>query len=292
MLAFRGQVLAHQRRLSLDCGLGHGRLRIPGLAPTHQRASATPRESAIEIDARDPHGGTLADMRWVWAAIVVGAATAAAQAPAAKAPPQVYTDADLHFTVSYPADLQPMDARAITGSAGNSRFNGDANAEADSLESPACRKTLLSVGRVIQGAQGSRQWGLMTVTDVGPACIPPKALQNPKRMDSLLNPIVNAGTQTLGMMSMGPPASYLIQGHKVHFAGSRGEPVAKSDLQPTDETQTIANFAVQVNDHIVSFRIEANDSGLLNRMLASKVDFGAGSPQPLFPGQLTNDMQF
>jgi hypothetical protein len=199
-------------------------------------------------------------MRWVWAAIVVGAATAAAQAPAAKAPPQVYTDADLHFTVSYPADLQPMDARAITGSAGNSRFNGDANAEADSLESPACRKTLLSVGRVIQGAQGSRQWGLMTVTDVGPACIPPKALQNPKRMDSLLNPIVNAGTQTLGMMSMG--------------------------------TQTIANFAVQVNDHIVSFRIEANDSGLLNRMLASKVDFGAGSPQPLFPGQLTNDMQF
>jgi hypothetical protein len=132
----------------------------------------------------------------------------------------------------------------------------------------------------------------MTVTDVGPACIPPKALQNPKRMDSLLNPIVNAGTQTLGMMSMGPPASYLIQGHKVHFAGSRGEPVAKSDLQPTDETQTIANFAVQVNDHIVSFRIEANDSGLLNRMLASKVDFGAGSPQPLFPGQLTNDMQF
>ena len=230
-------------------------------------------------------------MSRVWAAFVVAAATAAAQAPAAKAPPQVYTDAALNFTVSYPADLQPMDARAISGSADNSRFGGDANSEADSLESPACRKTLLSVGRVIQGAQG-KQWGLMTVTDVGPSCIPPRALKSPKRMDSLLNPVVTGGTQTLGMMSMGPPASYLIQGHKVHFAGSRGEPVAKSDLQPSDETQTIANFAVQVNDHIVSFRIEANDSRLLNRMLASKVDFGAGSPQPLFPGQLTSDMQF
>lgn len=230
-------------------------------------------------------------MRRVWAAIVVGAATAAAQAPVAKPAPQTYTNTELHLTFTYPADFQPIDPRSLSDLAANSRFGAEPEAEADTLESPACRKTLLSAGRVRQGAQG-KLWGLITIVDVGPSCIPPKPLKNHKAMDNLLKLLVTGGTHVLGMMSMGPAVGYMVQDHKIWFAGSQGQPVAKSDLQPPDETQTVANFAVQVNDHIVSWRIESNDAGLLSHMLAGRVDFGAGAPQPLFPGQLTSDLQF
>lgn len=212
-----------------------------------------------------------------------------AQAPAAAA--KVYTNPELHLTFTYPAELQPINPRAVNGESENSRFGTDPGGQQESVQSAACQKVLLSLGRVHDGAQG-KLWATLTMVDVGPACIPAKTMKNRKAMDNLLMSLVTSGTQILGMMSLGPATAYMVQGHRMHFAGSQGQPVAKTDLQPSDVSQTIANFAVQVNDHIVSWRIEANDVNLLNRILASQVDFGAGPPQLLFPGQLQNDMQF
>jgi hypothetical protein len=231
-------------------------------------------------------------MRGTWAALALSAIAAAAQTPAAKVPAtQTFTDAELHLTFTYPAALQPMDPRTVTGESENSRFGTQPDADSEGVQSATCRKVLLSLGRVNEGAQG-RLWATLTMVDVGPACIPPKALKNHRAMDAILTPLVSSGTQILGMMSLGPESLYMIQGHRMHFAGSQGLPVAKTDLQPSDVSQTIANFAVQVNDHIVSWRIEANDTVLLNRILASQVDFGAGPPAPLFPGQLQSDSHF
>jgi hypothetical protein len=204
---------------------------------------------------------------------------------------QVLTSADLHLTFSYPADLQPMDAQALADAASNSRFGSNSGENTDTAQPGACGKVLLSVGKVTQGSQG-KIWGTLTMLDVGPSCIPPKALKSKKAMDNLLKPLVTGGTQVLGMMPLGEESDYLIQGHKVHFAGAQGQPVAKSDLQPAEQTQTIAHMAVALDDHIVLWKIESNNAGLLNRMLASQVDFGAGPAQPLFPGRLQNDLSF
>jgi hypothetical protein len=204
---------------------------------------------------------------------------------------QVLRVADLHLTFSYPADLQPMDAKALADATSNSRFGANSGENTDTPQPGACAKLLLSVGKVTEGNSG-KVWGILTMLDVGSGCIPPKALKNRKAMDALLKPMVTGGTQVLGMMPLGTESEYLIQGHRMHFAGAQGQPVAQSDLQPAEQTQTIVHMAVAVDDHIVLWRIESNNAGLLNRMLASQVDLGSGPPQPLFPGQLQNDLQF
>lgn len=204
---------------------------------------------------------------------------------------QMLKEADLHLTFSYPADLQPMDAKSLADATSNSRFGANSGENTDTSQPGACSRVLLSVGKVMQANNG-RAWGILTMLDVGPACIPPKALKSRKAMDNLLKTLVTGGTQVLGMMPLGTETSYLIQARKVHFAGAQGQPVSPDDLQPTQKSQTIAHMAVADDDHIVLWKVESNDAGLLNRMLASQVDFGDGPPQPLFPGRLQTDLQF
>jgi hypothetical protein len=225
------------------------------------------------------------------AAANVGAQTGAQAAPAQGPAMQVFTDAEMHLTFRYAADLKPMDTKTLAEATNNSRFGADSGENTDTPQPGACSKVLLSVGKVAPGPKG-QEWGILSMLDVGPGCIPPKALKNKKAMDALLKPLVTGGTQVLGMMPLGTESAYLIQGHKVHFAGAQGQPVAKTDLQPAEQTQTIAHFAVALGDHIVLWKIESNNGALLNRMLASQVDFGDGAPQPLFPGQLQNDLTF
>jgi hypothetical protein len=76
----------------------------------------------------------------------------------------------------------------------------------------------------------------------------------------------------------------LLDGHPAYFAASQGTPVTTTNLQ-SSESQVMAVVAVATDEHIVALMLEANDLGFFNRMLASRVDFGAGPAQPLFaPG--------
>lgn len=214
------------------------------------------------------------------------------QAPGAQGPAmQVFRDADLHLTFSFPADLQPTDAKSMPGASTNSRFGADSEESMDAGQPGACGKVLLSVGKTTKGSHGTI-WGTLSMLDIQPSCIPPKALKSKRAMDSLLRPLVSGGTQVLGMMPLGTETVYLIQGHKVHMVAAQGQPVAKTDLQPAEQMQTVAHIAVAVDDHILLWKVESNNPGLLNRMLASQLDLGIGSPAPLFPGRLQNDLQF
>lgn len=204
---------------------------------------------------------------------------------------QVLKDADLHLTFSYAADLQPMDAKSLADATNNSRFSADSDDNSDTAQPGACGKVLLSVGKMAQGSRGA-VWGILTMFDVPPSCLPPKVLKSKKAMDDLLKPLVKGGTTVLGMMPLGGESMYLIQGYRVHFVAAQGQPLAKSDLQPTEQMQTVAHIAVAVDNHIVLWKLESNNASLLNHMLASQVDFGAGAAQPLFPGRLQNDLQF
>jgi hypothetical protein len=126
--------------------------------------------------------------------------------------------------------------------------------------------------------------GTISLFDISPGCVPADAAKNKKAMDKALAGIVTEGTTVLGMMPIEQPFAYPIEGHRVHFAASQGQPVTKTDLQ-TSEPQLRATIAVAVNGHILSWMFEAGDAEFFNRLLASPVDFGAGKAQPLFPLQ-------
>jgi hypothetical protein len=227
--------------------------------------------------------------------ILFSLATAAAQstppqaapvtpAPAPAAETQTWTDPALHLTFVYPSELHPMDPKTLPGAAHNAAFADDPDAERDDLLTGRCSRPVLSLGETSSAAQGP--WGSILIAEIGPDCLPPKALKSRKGMNNFLKPLVASGTQILGMAPVGSTAAYLVQGHQVYLAVADGQPVVKGDLQPADNHQTIAVLAVQVNDHVVSWKFESNDKNLFNRILASHIDFGAGTPQALFPLQM------
>ncbi|MGC2639001.1 MAG: hypothetical protein WA294_17585, partial [Acidobacteriaceae bacterium] len=222
-----------------------------------------------------------------------GAAQPAAQAAApqaARPATRTYTDAELHLTFIYPSELVAIDPAQLPGAARNAAFTGDPDAESTDLLTGHCSRVLLSVGQTATGQAASGRaggvWGSILLVALDPGCLPPKALKNRKAMDNLLKPLVTGSTQILGMAPVAPETTWPIEGYRVHFAESEGQPVVKGDLQPTEADQTMAVLAVQVGDHVLAWKIESNNKALLNRMLGSRVDFGLGTPQPLFPLQV------
>ena len=204
---------------------------------------------------------------------------------------QTYTDPELHLTFIYPANLKPLDAKAVAALGHSQAFDNDPGANTGQLQSEGCSSVLLAVGSESAPNQSGQNgvWGGILLTAIAPACLPPKALRSKGTMDGLLTPMAKAGTQILGMMPMDKPVTYLIEEHKVHMAAAQGQPVAPTDLQPAEGTQYIAVLAVALEEHIVLWKIEANDLGLFNRLLSSRADFGPGSPQPLYPLRLQGE---
>lgn len=202
----------------------------------------------------------------------------AAGAQTARTPPRTslrtWTDPALHLTFSYPAALQPKAAAASAGG--------------------GCSTVLLAVGLGIDPNEPgnaaapppSATWASLTLSDMGPGCIPARALKKSKMMDQMLSGLASDATQSLGMMPMEQPVGYLLLGHHTFVAAAQGEPVSTDVVQPANGSEVLAVIASHVSDHVFIWRLESNDPNLLNRMLASQVDFGAGTPQALYPGHI------
>lgn len=228
-------------------------------------------------------------MKILLAGAFVLAASAAAQTSAPAAPPQApaataavrtWSDATLHLTFTYPGDLSPMDPKTLPGAAHNAAYAEDPDAEPDNALTGRCARVLLSVGKT------GPTWGSILVTELDSGCLPPNALKSRHGMDKVLNPLVSAGTQILGMAPVVSAMTYTLEGHRVHFSEAEGHPVVAADLQPNGPQQTIVVLAVQVGDSVLSWKIESNDPALLNRALASRIDFGTGTPLALLPLQI------
>ncbi len=197
----------------------------------------------------------------------------------ATAPPgfQAWSNAELHLTYLYPAELAPADG-AFAVTAARRMIYGDA--DSDTAKADTCAKVLLSVGK---GNEGKGAWIRLGLVDVNGQCFPPKALQSKKTTQKLLRNLVSQGTTVMGMMPVEQPALYQIEGHWASFSAAQGEPVSKSDLQ-TGEQQVLGLAAVQDGGHIVCWVMETNDEAMFNRLLGSGVDFGTGKPERLFSG--------
>jgi len=221
-------------------------------------------------------------MKAGWIGLLLAAAVASGQsAPAGGAQAlgmQIYENSELHLKFWYPAELRAQDSRSQEGR--DQALQEDSTSDATALSSQACSKLLLAVGS--GGNSGQRQ-GRITVLEVDPTCIPAKALRNRKTMQSLLKGLTSSGTTILGMMPVDQPAAYRIGDYPASFAEAQGEPVAKTDLQPANNDQTLGVVAVAVRGYILTWRLEANNPELFSRLLSSRVDFGQGKPQPLFP---------
>lgn len=204
---------------------------------------------------------------WVLAILAV-----AAQAQTASL--RTWKDPALQVTFSYPAELQPRDAASVPAG--------------------GCAKVLLAA---VLGADpnlpgapdapaASSKWASLTLSDMGPECIPPKVLKKSKAVDQMMYGLTGGATQTLGLMPLEQPVGYLLQGQHAYVAAAQGEPVSTDVVQPANGAEVLALIAVHVRDHVLIWRLASNDASLLNRMLSSLVDFGVGTPQPLYPGHI------
>lgn len=186
----------------------------------------------------------------------------------------MWKDPALQLTFSYPAELQPRDAASVGGS--------------------GCAKVLLaaSVGAdpnqpgASDAAPASVRWGSLTLSDMGPECIPPKVLKKSKAVDQMMYGLTGGATQSLGLMPIEQPIGYLLQGNHAYVATAQGEPVSMDVVQPANGAEVLAIIAVHAGNHVLIWRLASDDTNLLNRMLASQVDFGAGSAQALYPGHI------
>lgn len=209
-------------------------------------------------------------MRIATALSILGLAAAAF---AQSAPMRTYKDPGLQMTFSYPAELTP--AGGETGS-GCSRVLLKAALGTNPNENAAGAGS----------AAGSERWATLTVSDLGPGCFPAKVLKKTKMLYQMLSGLAGDPTQVLGLSPLEQPMGYLMQGHHAFLAAAQGEPVSGNGLQPANGSEVLAVVAASVGDHVLTWRMESNDMNLLNRILASQVDFGSGAPQPLYPGHL------
>lgn len=210
-------------------------------------------------------------LRRISAGLVVALAIAAQAQTAAM---RTWKDPALQLTFSYPSELQPRDPASVTG-AGCAKVVLAAGLGADPNE-PGTSDT----------APASAKWASLTLSDMGPECIPPQALKKTKVMDQMMYGMTGGATQTLGLMPMEQPIGYLLEGHHAYVAAAQGEPVSTDVVQPANGAEILVLIAVHLNNHVLLWRLTSNDAGLLNRMLASQVDFGAGTPQALYPGHI------
>lgn len=227
-------------------------------------------------------------------------ASPSAGAQAAAAPGNAittYNDPELHLAFSYTKELLPQDARAVAERGHIAFYGNQPETDPDHLKSEACSKILLSVSKVsdpktsLIGLRGDRKTiyvkpdpgGSISLFDIDRTCIPPNDL---KKMDNTLAVIALQVTKIPGMAAIDQPVWYDIQGHRIHFAAAYGQPVSKDKKTLSPDPQVVAGLAVEVNNHILFWMLEANDIDFFNRLLDSKVDFGSGVPQALFPKHL------
>lgn len=200
--------------------------------------------------------------------VAAWALTIQAQSPAMR----TWNDPALQLTFTYPAALQPRDPASVGGS--------------------GCSKVLLAAGigtdpnqaSAADTGSSSAKWASLTLSDMGPACIPPGVLKKSKVMDQMMYGLTGNATQTLGLMPIEQPIGYLLQGRHAYVASAQGEPISDDVVQPANGAEVLAIIAVHVNNHVLIWRLASNEAKLLNHMLAGQVDFGSGKPEPLYPG--------
>ncbi len=194
---------------------------------------------------------------------------------------QTWSNQKLHLTYFYPAELTPRDG-AFAVAAGRRILYGE-DAEGEQGKADTCATALLSVGEGKEGGAGA--WARLGVVDISAECFPPKVLRDKKATQLLLRNLVTQGTTVMGTMPLEVPTLYELDGYRAGFCAAQGQPVTPGDVQ-TGGQQLIGIAVVALQDRLVAWVIETNDTATFNRILGSGVDFGSGKPDKLFPAEV------
>lgn len=203
------------------------------------------------------------------------ALTAGAQ-DRAPSPFGTYSNPGLHLTFVYPSNLRPLSQQATSATENRQIDNEDAT----SVGNSPCSNVLLLVGDATSSIR---------LTEMAPACLPPKSMKNRKQLDRLLSTMTVKDTALLGTAPLGEPAGYLLQGQRAFLSAAQGQPVVQGNLQPSDGNQVRAEIAVSFKGHVLMWRLISKDPATLTILLHSLVDLGTGHPQPLYPGVIGTD---
>jgi len=200
--------------------------------------------------------------------------------PPTSAPPgfQIYSNAALHLTYTYPVELKPVDGGFAAAATRRMVYGSDTGSDQGTAD--RCVKVLMSAG---SGTEGKGAWVRLGVAGVDGRCFPPQVLQKKKATQMLLLNLARQGTTLMGMVALGAPVGYQIEGHWAIFCAAQGQPLSNSDVQ-TAEAQMLGLAAVQTANGFLTWVIETNDAAMFNRLLGSGVDLGTGKPEELFAG--------
>lgn len=203
---------------------------------------------------------------------------------------KTYTNPALGLTFSYPAALETVDGSGTVASGQRMVLGEMALPSARPSQQPqTCTKTLLALGtRQEPGKARTGVLATLTLFDIDLHCLPRKAAKNKSLLNTTLRGFASQGVTELGMMPVSEPVAYRLAGQRAYFAASQGTPVETTDLQ-SGQSEVMAVITVAANEHILAWMLEANDLDFFNRMLRSRVAFGPGASQELFPTGLQGD---
>jgi len=213
--------------------------------------------------------------------------------PSDKKVPVVYTNNDIGFSFSYPAELHAESAESLAAKWKQATNNSDPKYKA----SDACTHVLFHAERksklgdagpsiTIYGDDHSPKTeitipiaGSVIITEMNQQCLP---AEFKGREDEILSAFASAVAEEPGMKLIGQPMWYEIDGHKVH-AGIAKSVSTKDASSAAPATDYLVDVASNISGHLVIFMIEAQDNYSLNKLVHGMVRLGNSEPKPLLP---------
>jgi len=211
----------------------------------------------------------------------------------------MYTNHDIGFSFSYPAELNAESAESLAAKWKRATDKSDPKYKA----SDACTHILFHADRKDKPGVGASisiygegyspkaeitvpVSGSVTITEMNQQCLP---AEFKGREDEVLSAFASGVGEEPGMKLIGQPMWYEVEGHKVHAGIAKDAGNSTKSTSPAAlPADYLADVAVNVGGHLVLFMFETPDLYSLNKLVHGAVQFGGGKSKPLLPLNITD----
>jgi hypothetical protein len=203
----------------------------------------------------------------------------------AQSAPHTYRNAALHLVVEYPATLDTEDPVNPDGYSYRTRFALHPDADPESKGADPCSPLLLAVGMGPDQPLDAKKakpgrvvplqpTGGFTISEIKIACLTRDNMQ--QTPEEHLADLVENSRHIDGLKPIPRALTFDVQGAKVIFAASSGPTADEKGHRNGSAGMTYSGTAAALIDNrAFFFTFTANDLGVFNRMLASRVCFTA-----------------
>jgi hypothetical protein len=213
----------------------------------------------------------------------------------------VYTNTDIGFSFTYPAELHSESAESLAEKWKQATNKSDPKYKA----SDACTHVLFHAEQkgkpgepgiflTIHGEDHSPKTeitipvtGSVIITEMNQQCLP---AEFKGREDEVLSGFASSVGEEPGMKLIGQPMWYEVEGHKIHAGVAKSIPnsvSANDGDHAASRTDYLVDIASNINGHLVIFMIEAQNRYSINKLIHGAMRFGNNEPKPLLPLNIT-----